>query len=84
MMFPAVLPYCASTSQGGEGLGSKDWPNELGSETTHFHGPNVVSCKILWKLLDVEAGKGVATVGYGVDFGVGSQVGIANESHGDL
>ena len=46
-----------------------------------FHRMNMVSCEIVWKISDVEAGRGVATVVYGADGGVGSGVGSANEPH---
>ena len=34
----------------------QDWPNRWGIDSTRFHGPNVVSCKIADHKDDVETG----------------------------
>ena len=44
------------------GGGSQDQSNWWGSDSTHFHRPNVVSCEILWKMSDVKAVRGVETL----------------------
>ena len=61
------------------GWGCKTGPTGGGSEYTCFHGLNVVSCEIVWKVSGVEAGLGVSKLVCGVDGGVGSEVGSDNE-----
>ena len=52
----AARPSCVSVSQDGVGVGSQDRPNGWGSEYTRFHGTNVVSYKIVWKVSAVDPG----------------------------
>ena len=46
----------AGVSQDGVGVGSQDRPNGWGSKSTRFHGTNVVSCEIVWKVSAVDPG----------------------------
>ena len=56
VMYYAACPYLDGGAQGEDRLGSQDRPNGWGSEYMCFHGLNVVSCEIVWKVSDVEAG----------------------------
>ena len=56
VMYYATCPYRAGGSQGDNRLGSQHCPNGWRSEYTCFHGLNVASCEIMWKVSDVEAG----------------------------
>ena len=56
VMYYAACPYRDGGSQGDDRLRLQDRPNRWGSEYTCFHGLNVVSCEIMWKVSDVEAG----------------------------
>ena len=58
----AGLPSRAGGAQVGVGLGLRDRPNEWGGESTRLHGPNAVSCEIMWKVSCVEVVRGVTTV----------------------
>ena len=62
MMCATARPSRTGGAQVGVGLGSQDRPNGWGSESTRFHGTNVVSCKIVWKVLDLEVVQGVVTL----------------------
>ena len=53
VMCAAAVSYRAGGAQCGKWLGSRDRPNGWGSKSTRFHGPNVVSYKIVLKALDV-------------------------------
>ena len=55
-MYYAACPYHAGGAQGEDRLGLQDCPNGWGSKYTCFHGMNVVSCEIVWKVSDMEAG----------------------------
>ena len=48
----AARPSCAEGAQGGVGVGSQDQLNGRGSESTRFHGKNVVSCEIVQMVSD--------------------------------
>ena len=56
VMIYAACPYRYSGAQGDDRLGSQDRPHRWGSEYTCFHGLNVVSCEIVWKVSYVESG----------------------------
>ena len=62
MMCTAACPSRAGETQGGVGLGLRDWSNRCGIESTRFHGPNVVISKVVRKVSDVEAVQRMATV----------------------
>ena len=42
-----VRPSSAGGYQGGIGLVTREWTDGWGIESMHFHGSNVVSCKIV-------------------------------------
>ena len=79
LMYYAKCPYRAGGAQGNDRLGLQDRTNGWWRKYTCFHRLNVVSCEIVWKVSDVEAGLGVSTVVCGVYGGVGSEVGSDDE-----
>ena len=62
VIWAATRPSYSNGAHSGVGLGSQERPNGWGSESMRFHGLNVVSCKIVWKLSDVEEVRGKTTV----------------------
>ena len=58
----AAFPSRASGAQDSMGLQLQGRPNRWGSEFTRFHGLNVMSCKIGWKVSEVYLGLEGATV----------------------
>ena len=56
MRVNAVQPSHAGGAQDNMGLGLQDRTKGWGSESTRFHGPNIVIYEIMWKVSDVEPG----------------------------
>ena len=56
VMYAMDRPSRFGRSQDGEGLGLQDRSIRWRGYSTRFHRPNVVSCEIVWKVQDVEAG----------------------------